>query len=361
MESDYYVPILKGKDGEYGALKELPFEIKAGLTPLIEIPPIPWDFESETPTRTIDAHLKKVCEKISVSWGSAMAFFLDLLWLPDSDRMENGKHPLAFLSEGAEAKDLRLIPVTGLRRDRDYQIAAKAATEAHKKGACIRLENEDFEELTELNARLDSLLASLSLDRPQVDIVLDFRDIRPSQTATVGIAVRSILQIIRGIDEWRSVVLAATAFPPSLSVVLPSSTETLPRSEWSVWTSLAQNRSRLPRLPTFGDYGIQHPDPTEEIDPRVMTTSANIRYTTDTDWLIVKGKSIKKHGPEQSHGLCRTLIARAEYKGPTFSWGDQYIEECAGRSTNPGSPTTWRKVGTNHHLTLVVEQLANFA
>lgn len=38
-----YVPILKGKDGEYGALGSLSPEEKERITPLIEIPPIPWD------------------------------------------------------------------------------------------------------------------------------------------------------------------------------------------------------------------------------------------------------------------------------------------------------------------------------
>jgi hypothetical protein len=27
--------------------------------------------------------------------------------------------------------------------------------------------------------------------------------------------------------------------------------------------------------------------------------------------------------------------------------------------TGPGNATTWRKVGTNHHLTLVTRELAN--
>lgn len=87
--------------------------------------------------------------------------------------------------------------------------------------------------------------------------------------------------------------------------------------------------------------------------------SANIRYATDTVWLVLKGTRIKKNDV-QFHNLCKVLVARPEYKGATYSWGDQFIKLCSERTTNPGNLTTWRQVGTNHHLTLVSEQIATF-
>ena len=49
----HYVPNLKGRQGEYGALETLSLAIKRRLTPLIEIPPIPLNFK-EGRTRQID-------------------------------------------------------------------------------------------------------------------------------------------------------------------------------------------------------------------------------------------------------------------------------------------------------------------
>ena len=60
---DHYVPILKGREGEYGALQTLAPSTRQALTPLIKIPPIPWDFEEERPAKTVDQHLKKVGTK----------------------------------------------------------------------------------------------------------------------------------------------------------------------------------------------------------------------------------------------------------------------------------------------------------
>ena len=89
-----------------------------------------------------------------------------------------------------------------------------------------------------------------------------------------------------------------------------------------------------------------------------MRMSASIRYTTADHWLIVKGKNVRQYGFDQYFELCRTLVELPEYSGENFSWGDRFIMRCARGSGGPGNATTWRKVGTNHHLTLVAQQLA---
>ena len=40
-----YIPILKWRQGEYLALDRLEDRVKDKVLPLIEIPPIEWDFE----------------------------------------------------------------------------------------------------------------------------------------------------------------------------------------------------------------------------------------------------------------------------------------------------------------------------
>ena len=49
----HYVPILKGKMGEYTALAELRDEQKDSLTPLIEVPPVPWDYAEDAESRSV--------------------------------------------------------------------------------------------------------------------------------------------------------------------------------------------------------------------------------------------------------------------------------------------------------------------
>jgi hypothetical protein len=356
------VPILKGKEGEYGALAELSSQTKGKMTPLIEIPPIAWDFEAGAPEKTIDKHLEKVCDKIEKCLQADKRLFLDHLWIPESEIMSDGRHPLTYIFDKARIKKQTFIPVTGIRRDSNYQAAVKNIAAVDKRGVCVRLENEDFEEVWELDTKLVDLIKFLETDPASTDLILDFKEIPESQTSTVAIAARSIISAIPSINDWRSLTFAGTGFPSNLSDIAASSIGSIFRSEWSVWETLAKHRAKLPRLPTFGDYAINHTDPFEilELDPRLIRMSASLRYTTDKEWLIVKGRNTKDHGREQYHSLCQLMIKRPEYKGTGFSWGDDYINGCAGRSTNPGNPTIWRKVGTNHHLTFVTEQIASY-
>ena len=116
---------LKGLKGEYDALSVTPAPVKARITPLIEIPPIPWDFEDSQPAKTIDQHLQKVTDNIKKGWGAGSPAFLDLVWIAGTERMADGAHPLSYVFQAADRVGLQLIPVTDLARDDDHQRACR--------------------------------------------------------------------------------------------------------------------------------------------------------------------------------------------------------------------------------------------
>lgn len=359
FDHKHYVPILKGKEGEYSAVERLYPNVKSNLTPLIEIPPIPWDYVNECEGRTLDEHIGRVAGRVERCWGIERPLFLDLdsdLW---PERTQGGNHPLTFILEDARNRGVKIIPVTGLRRDGDYQSAVLGAIQNDKLGVCIRLEGNDFEELPQFSSSLNDLVASLSLSSNELDIVLDFEAILPTQNSTVALAAISIINALPDIDNWRTLTFTASAFPEDLRAFAPASIGTTQRSEWLVWQLLIQRRTQIPRLPTFGDYAIANPE-LIEIDPRIMKMSANLRYTIDSDWLIFKERDVKHYGYDQFSAICSALIARPEYAGANFSWGDDYISKCASGSEGSGNATTWRRIGTNHHLTLVVQQISNY-
>jgi hypothetical protein len=355
----HYVPILKGRAGEYGALQAMTAEVKAALTPLIEIPPIAWDFDDDQPAKTIDQHLEKVNPKISQSWGAERPAFLDLLWIAPDERMASGEHPLTYVFTTARRKGLQIIPVTGLVRDADYQSSCRDVIAQDRRGVCVRLQREDFEESDDLAAQVAGLLDALGLSPGEADLMLDLRAVGANEGNTLLAAVPVLVRSIPQLERWRSFVLAATAFPADLMELPPSSISSIARLEWIVWRSLIA-RSRIPRLPSFGDYAIANPQPSE-VDPRIMRPSASIRYTTDDAWLILKGRNLRDFGFVEFYGVCRNLVRRPEYSGPAFSWGDSYIDECANQRVGTGNLTTWRKVGTSHHLAFVTRQIATLA
>jgi hypothetical protein len=359
FDHTHYVPILKGKQAEYLALRELSETVKDGFTPLIEIPSIPYDFVNERPAKTIKQHVEKVAQNIEKGWGTNRPVFVDFDFIPPSEVLPDGSQPLKFVFDQGRTKKLRLVPVTGIDRDREYQNAVKDANDKDGFGICFRLAGEDFDDMADLQLRLEALFKHFKVHAHQTDAIIDFESIVNTPASTVLLAAKSILAGLPFLRDWRTLTLAASAFPQDLQKMPAQSITPVARTEWQAWLTLAANKHRLIRLPTFGDYAIAHPIP-NEMDPRLIRISAQLRYTADNDWLIFKERGAVKHGFDQFNKICRTLIGRAEYKGAAFSAGDKAINNCASPGSNPGNAQVWRRIGTNHHLTLVVvDQLAS--
>jgi Beta protein len=358
FDRDHYVPILKGRKGEYDALETLIPSMHQRLTPLVEIPPIPWDYATETPAKTIDQHLKRIGPKINRAWGRRGRLFADLLWISERERMTDGSHPLTHMFQSLRTHNIQSVPVVSLLQGDEYMQACRAIVGLDDRGVCVRIQREDFAEFSDLSGAVGRILNTLGAKVENADLILDLRALTPDRRSLGVDEVINLVNLLPRLREWRTFTIAATSFPQNLTGLPPSDATFVPRREWTLWTDLSQRRNQVPRIPTFGDYAISHPEPAE-VDPRVMRPSASIRYTCDAAWLIPKARNLKDHGYRQFHEVCRALVQRAEYRGRRFSWGDQYIDDCAAERVGTGNLTTWRQVGTSHHLAFVVHQLAN--
>lgn len=363
--ANHYVPVLRGKQGEFWSLRDsqgwsVPgseFEILDRLTPLLEVAEVPWDYEKERPAKTIDEHLGRVPENLEDCWGTARPIFLDLYLIPDHERMASGEHPIAHVFEEGRIRGLQLIPVTGRDRNNEARQAAIEQANKDQRGLCLRLTDEDLGDPQELRRFFDGVLADLEGRPGDVDIVLDFGPVSPDAANTFKVAVESTIRTLAYVEEWRSLIFAATAFPENMSPFSADSVNLRERTEWNIWRDLRESDD-LPRTPTFGDYVINHPA-VPDVDPRFMRMSANLRYTADEDWIILKGRNVRRHGFEQFNELCKKLVRREEFRGEDFSWGDDYIARCARDEEGPGNATSWRRVGTTHHLAVVVDQMTS--
>jgi len=358
MTKRKYVPVLKGKLGEFNALRNMRPDEKCLVTPLIEIPPIPWDHENDQPAKSVDQHLSKVDGLLAKSWGMQHSLFLDFLWIGEKERMSDGSHPMENLFERTRKEGLNVIPVTALVRGDDYQSACRRIVAKDHRGVCLRIHTEDFEQ-PELEFEVAKILKRVGVTEGEVDLLLDLgslgRDVSPQSVKDVVSKIRNLPYL----KKWRSFAISGTGFPVDLMGLPPLNVSAVARSEWKLWRNIIKT-SIVPRMPVFGDYAIAHPQP-PEVDPRIMRASASIRYTTDEDWLILKGQNLRDHGYGQFHEVSGTLIKSGEYSGPEFSWGDWFIGECAGRRSSSGNLTTWRAVGTSHHISFVLRQVASFS
>jgi hypothetical protein len=208
---------------------------------------------------------------------------------------------------------------------------------------------------------IKSLLARVKItDRAKVDIMLDLGFIMKSHVTAIRNGVLSVLSRLPSVAEWRSVAIVGCSFPENLIGLVPDQITAFSRAEWLLWKSILLKKGGVRRLPIFGDYAIQHPVQ-KEIDQRVVSPSASVRYTTEEQWLVFRGRGVrtpKSGGLSQYKKLCAEVIAHADYSGKDFSWGDQYIYDCARGAVPTGNMQLWRSVGTNHHITYASHQVS---
>jgi hypothetical protein len=349
----HYVPILKGKKGEFDALGRLDSGLKSGITPLVEIITVPWDWTNDVPTKSLEDHLGSTVHQLNVGWGNQFPIWLDTLWLDPGDAA-GGKPPLEYLFDLARGQ-IPALPVGGPGRDANHTSSVAAVHSIDGRGAVLRLDPEDLGDPTALTASVTGWLQAVGVTAQEVDLVVDFGAITPALAPTVTLAASTVMPTLPYLEDWRSITLASGGFPVDLISIKTNSVDRVPRCDWTMWTSVSSRHQ--PRLAAFGDYAISHPELTE-LDPRVVRPSATIRYTATDYWVIVKGRWAQKYGFDQFNACSATLIALAEWSGPTHCEGCVFIAACAAGGPT-GNLTTWRRVGTVHHLTHTAGQLAN--
>ncbi len=355
FSSGQYVPCLRWKQGEYQALSRLSSNAQVAIVPLIEIPEIGYDFESDTNSKSIDEHLSKFAKRVKEKWGRHC--LVDINIIPPSERMNNGEHPLAFVFEDLRAKKVSAIPVINLKQDYACQNEIKTIVATDMRGLCIRIGIDEAIK-ADLAASLEVLIQRYNVGIDECDFILDLGAPNFEPIGSFGNLLETIIGKLPHLKEWRSFALIGTSFPQSMGG-LQLGASIIPRNEWSLYKSLIERLmlSEI-RIPAFGDYGINYPD-ILRIDPRLTKPYATVRYTIEDGWLIVKGRNVRDYKYGQYRGLCQEVIASGYYSGITFSEGDKYIHGCAQGTQSTGGLTTWRWVGTNHHLEKVVKDVAN--
>lgn len=361
FDQNHYVPILKWKRGERNALEKLDQTLKSNITPLIEVQPVPFDHAQGNFSKSLDNHLSDIGNQVKTAWKKIEPIFVDLNTLYENgdfedDSLQSGEHPVEFVIDEIESKGIPAIPVTGIYRHTPFHAAIKAVWKKYNRGICLRLEEAELSDISILKSDIDNLLNFLQIDREMVDIILDYKQIIPQQeqqhTSNVVLTIVKLPYLL----DWRTLTLASTAYPKNLTQIPTNSTGSLSRTEWKVYQNL--KKYGLARVPAFSDYNISHPD-FINLNPRVINMAASIKYTAGNEFIIFRGIGIKNNGFSQMVQICQNIINHSTYCGGNFSFGDQYIFDCAHQNCTTGNAEKWVTVGVNHHLSFVSHYFAS--
>jgi len=359
----HYVVALQTKPGELNALMNASPQTWAHLTPLIQIVgPKGSSAEPFTKNRVED-WVKKVAVAVGIH-----ACFLDVLRMRPNHptTMRDGNRPvLSVIHAAARKRHLAFVPVMRLSDAKTIVSQIADTTACDGRGVALRIPllgtvNPDGRSAETL---IKEALDAVQMETDSADLLMDLAylsedtEIDPEDLA-------SLIDELVAVGPWRSVVLLGTSMPRSLGggIVVAGSIGRLPRREWLLWSALS--KSRLSRLPTYGDYAIQHPEPPMDVIAGQIPFGIRgaIRYTHETETIIPRAKAPRhEEGREQYRQLCEVLVSQPEFAGRDFTWGDRQIAECAAGECEPGWEDHWRGAGTSHHLRLVVDQLAEIS
>jgi hypothetical protein len=343
-----YVPVLKGRQGEFAALADIQLSTRQRVLPLVEIVPGPADDPAD-----LKSLIDHTARKLKVWAGDRL--LLDAGLLPTDVVVDGQSGAVGYAIRAAIGELVKVTPVIRLN-DEDLALQDAAAAHAeHGDGIAVRLGVEDLDEDSEdIDESLSALLAKLGVSRGDVDLVFDLgvADGDPAVRVLSHLAADA-LRGLTAIEEWRQVVVAAGAFPADLSTVGPWTIGEPIRYDAALYDRLRQ-RKRIDRVPVFGDYAIAHP---LLANGPAFPPAPQLRYTVADRWLTLKGSRNDPRGHEQFYEICATIARHPEFVGPALGRADARIADPTRHG--PGNGSTWRQIGTTHHLDYVVQRLTS--
>jgi len=345
---NHYVPVLKVKRGEKAALSSLEPALRVSITPLLEI-------VERVPDKaaTVTKHLDNAFKGLSTSTSNFQRVFLDTREIaPD------GPMAAEEVFQRAATAGIPFVPVTGVNRTVDVLSALTHSA----RGLALRITRDEFEAGV-VNTGVREFLARHRLKADQIDLIVDLGPVDDLVSDGVASLTHLFLAALPDITRWRTLTVSGCAFPFSMGQVATNSAAVVERSEWVAWRDgLHSNRARIQRLPTYSDCGIQHPKGVEGFDPRIMASSAAVRYARADEWLLIKGESTRKTPPSEQFPQLATQLVYGDldsyFDGMTHCAGCASMKAAADGAPSLGSPEAWRRLGTVHHITRVIEGLA---
>ena len=358
LSEDMYVPALRWRQGEYQALTRLAAEVKDRIVPLITIPDVEFDFEHGRLKKTVHEHVHPFVLRYHKKWGGRPAWVV-LTASIAVGRMNGGEHVFDYVFDGLRSYGEMVIPALPLDADAATVAAVRRAAmrDGQGAGAIVRLEDLMA---GGVEAKVVSLARRAGVFLAEADIVIDLRAPNFEPYGLFAAALWQTMGQLGDLARFRNIVLLSTAIPESFGMIAKG-TDEVPRHDWLFYQVFLQQIPAEIRRPNYGDYTIVHPD-FKALDMRMVKAAAKVIYTKSKSWGTRKGGAFRDD-PSQMRWHCAEIIrdSHFEFRGGGYSYGDKYIEGCAASVESTSNLTRWKDVGINHHMTMVVRDLAKFA
>jgi hypothetical protein len=346
-----YLPILKWKQGERIALRNLTETQWNGVVPLVELLPIVATPDAAGLKAALPSYLDKLGKEMAAALLEHASVAVDIRYLapayPNQARLAD-----VVCKKLAADTDLNVIPVI------TQSMLLETPNEVGKLAAFpeqILRVVAPFTQAESITQMVKALVAA-GLPKKSLHVLIDQFSIVGEAAPAKWTAVRPYLDVAMS-TACASTTLAGGSFPINL-IGMAQGVKDLPRVEWLIWKLL--RRAPEYRTVRFSDYTVSNPAMAPDMDPLQINPSIHIRYAADSLWRVFKAGGFKKGKPNQLKNLCKLLLGDTVYSGQSFSFGDgNYHKQANDPSTTAknGNPSSWRRDATNHHVVLTATAL----
>ena len=341
-----YVPILKGKRGEFTALGNIDPKVQEDIRPVLEIVP--------------DGRLRDVLETFlqhavdHLPKGLAVAVDCGSLWHAGRVGGVFTGHSMNWLGEAFGAWFLPMVPVFRPHDPIDALSEVREAHRTHGRGAVLRLDVFGLpEDLSIVTRKVRETLSTVKLTPEQVSLILDAGYVAGDTEVTQALPAMLHALYWARTAPWRHIATASGAFPRTLAGLPQGRPNRLHRWDATLWAKVAGTLDGHP--PDFADYGVGHP----AMPKRGWRGKPNLRYTVGDDWQVYI-ESDQRPDNDGFFTICENLLNSPDWpeQGEATSWGDAHLARCARRERpKAGGATQWRAWATSHHLAVVTDSL----
>lgn len=342
-----YYPGLRFKQGEYTAAGKLPADVQRFIEPRFVLPSLTEPDPALERTPTVDEVAHLTGDRVGKHWPIRRAF-LDTHFIA----RDLGDVGLLRLFRTVWGRNPQIVPVARLTDLVNPLFRNLRCDGPTKLALLVGDEEADGEAITEA-------LKTAGLEASDCVIFVDFTGAPLDPKIATG-SVSTVLDLIGEVGLWQRVIFQASNFPKN-NPAAPGKMELIPRHEWDVFHAALKECGIPPDRLGYGDFGADHGTMAFPRKKGGGRAHRQLRYTTVTDTLVVRGADTGKDASVMAD-VCKRIVESEHFAGRTFSAADDRIYCLAkGIIPAPGSASNWREWNMLHHMMRVIRDLGALA
>ncbi|MGL4801154.1 MAG: beta family protein [Cetobacterium sp.] len=327
MNKYKYAPILKANRGEFNGFLDLKNEHQEEIFPIFEVTIPKLETEKQknkisTKLNTLETRLLKFDRKIGITFGEHQEFITKII-SQNKNLIPIFSNAIDFFNCNLEKKVLRIkIPVL--------------------------FDETDIEDILCGLKEENILLFDL-------DDISEKSIFRNSYTELI-----KTLNILKERNIENKIIISVSSFPSGKDITNQKmlTIEMYKKEEIKLYLKLLEDFKELDLV--YSDYAItKYTDIElpEHFNPNIIPEK--LKYTLENNYIVFKGENKKEEVREKTPArkLAEDFIKTEYFKGEDFTIGSKNMVQFAKSSTN-GNAEKLIRIGTTHHLELILKQLS---